>query len=93
MKKLLALLAIVFLTSCAGFVVYDDYYYDRPVHHQEYRIVTRNEVCPVCNGYRRIIVPDGPRHDRHHHYRTRRCDRCGGSGRVYVRRVYNTQFY
>ena len=93
MKKLLALLAIIFLTSCAGFVVYDDYYYDRPVHHQEYRVVTSNERCPVCQGSGRIIVIDGPRYDRHHHYRARRCDRCGGTGRVYVRRVYNRYLY
>ena len=91
MKKLIVLLTVIVLTACTGVIVYDDYTYNRPVYHQNYRVVRETRLCPVCHGTGKLRTSIGPRYDRY--YRFRYCNVCRGTGRIYTNRVYRRYLY
>ena len=91
MKKLIVLLTVLVLTACTGVIVYDDYEYNRPVYHNNYRVVRETRSCPVCHGTGRLMTSIGPRYDRY--YRFRYCNACRGTGKIYANRVYRRYIY
>ena len=93
MKKLIFLLTVIVLTACTGVIVYDDYTYNRPVYHQNYRVVRETRLCPLCHGTGRIRASIGPRYYEYYRYRFKHCNACRGTGKIYTNRVYRRYLY